>query len=230
MQKLHLKVNNLRKLRKIWIQIFLLVFVLSAHVLVVTSQQQSQQQQQMQQQRELQQQQSPTNLPSSPQKRGGNTDTSKDHCNKTVDIYEDVTSPEVTNTNRNRPLTCWYRFRSFRGAPRDFVMRLNFKKFKVGNLLNATHCEGGYLQIVDGNAKTDVSNRREPGQFCGESEQPQTFISETNAVKIVFHTDNFTDQTYFAFDSRAEQQMEVFNRYGPHPELYPNRRGEVVQG
>ncbi|EDS31948.1 conserved hypothetical protein [Culex quinquefasciatus] len=36
--------------------------------------------------------------------------------------------------------------------------------------------------------------------------------------------------TYFAFDSRAEQQMEVFNRYGPHPELYPNRRGEVVQG
>ena len=50
------------------------------------------------------------------------------------------------------------------------------------------------LQIVDGNAKTDVSNRREPGQFCGESEQPQTFISETSYVKIVFHTDNFTDQ------------------------------------
>jgi hypothetical protein len=47
---------------------------------------------------------------------------------------------------------------------------------------------------VDGNAKTDVSNRREPGQFCGEAEQPQTFISETSYVKIVFHTDNFTDQ------------------------------------
>ncbi|EDS27161.1 conserved hypothetical protein [Culex quinquefasciatus] len=124
----------------------------------------------------------------------GNTDSSKDHCNKTVDIYEDVASPEVTNLNRNRPLTCWYRFRSFRGAPRDWVLRLNFKKFKVGTLLNATHCDGGYLQIVDGNAKTDVSNRREPGQFCGESEQPQTFISETSAVKIVFHTDNFTDQ------------------------------------
>lgn len=37
-------------------------------------------------------------------------------------------------------------------------------------------------------------------------------------------------QTYFAFDSRAEQQMEVYLRYGQHPELYPNRRGEVVQG
>lgn len=41
---------------------------------------------------------------------------------------------------------------------------------------------------------------------------------------------NFFFQTYFAFDSRAEQQMEVYLRYGQHPELYPNRRGEVVQG
>lgn len=51
-----------------------------------------------------------------------------------------------------------------------------------------------FFQIVDGNAKTDVSNRREPGSFCGEAEQPQTFISETSYVKVVFHTDNFTDQ------------------------------------
>lgn len=91
-------------------------------------------------------------------------------------------------------MTCTYRFRSFRGAPRDWVLRLRFKKFKVGQLVNATLCEGGYLQIVDGNAKTDVSNRREPGMFCGEAEQPQTFISETSYVKLVFHTDNFTDQ------------------------------------
>lgn len=40
----------------------------------------------------------------------------------------------------------------------------------------------------------------------------------------------FCQQTYFSFDSRAEQQMEVFLRYGQHPELYPNRRGEIVQG
>lgn len=52
----------------------------------------------------------------------------------------------------------------------------------------------GFSQIVDGNAKTDVSNRREPGMFCGEAEQPQTFISETSYVKILFHADNFTDQ------------------------------------
>ncbi|XP_073812099.1 uncharacterized protein [Musca autumnalis] len=174
---------------------------------------------------------SPSSSIQQPQKRGGGSvDISKDQCNKTVDIFEDVSSPEVNHINVGRPLTCWYRFRTLKGAPRDFVLRLRFKKFKVGTLLNATHCDGGYLQIVDGNAKTDVSNRREPGMFCGEAEQPQTFISETSYVKVMFHTDNFTDQTYFTFDSRAEQQTEVYPRYGPHPELYPNRRGEVVQG
>ncbi|KAL1130808.1 hypothetical protein AAG570_012049 [Ranatra chinensis] len=84
--------------------------------------------------------------------------------------------------------------------------------------------------IVDGNAKTEVSNRKEPGLFCGETEQPQTFISETSFVKLQFHTDNFTDQTYFSFDSRAEQQFDVYLRYGQHPELYPNRRGQIVPG
>jgi hypothetical protein len=41
--------------------------------------------------------------------------------------------------------------------------------------------------------------------------------------------DNFTEQSYFRFDSRAEQQYEVYLRYGQHPELYPNRRGEVSE-
>lgn len=74
-------------------------------------------------------------------------DAVKDQCNKTVDIFEDVSSPEVTTQNVGRPLTCTYRFRTLKGAPRDFVLRLRFKKFKVGNLLNATHCQGGYLQV-----------------------------------------------------------------------------------
>lgn len=72
----------------------------------------------------------------------------KDHCNKTVEIYEEISGPELTHLNRNRPLLCTYRFRSFRGAPRDWVLRIRFKKFKVGNILNATHCDGGYLQVI----------------------------------------------------------------------------------
>ncbi|XP_073975210.1 larval cuticle protein A3A-like isoform X2 [Rhodnius prolixus] len=75
-------------------------------------------------------------------------DVKRDHCNKTVDIYEDVTSPEVTTENWGRPMTCWYRFRSFRGTPRDWILRIRFKKFKIGTLVNATDCQGGYLQTL----------------------------------------------------------------------------------
>ncbi|XP_017875544.1 uncharacterized protein LOC108622278 [Ceratina calcarata] len=154
----------------------------------------------------------------------------RDHCNKTVDISDDVSSPAVTSANWGKPLSCWYRFKGFRGTPRDWILRVRFKKFKVGVLENATTCSGGYLQIVDGNTRTEVSNRKDPGVYCGESEQPQTFISETSFVRVIFHADNFTDQTYFSFDSRSEQQFEVYLRFGPHPELYPNRRGEIVPG
>ncbi|KAK5640813.1 hypothetical protein RI129_009360, partial [Pyrocoelia pectoralis] len=74
------------------------------------------------------------------------TEGKKDHCNKTVDIYEDVSSPEVTSENFGKPLSCWYRFRSFRGTPKDWILRIKFNKFKVGSLLNASHCQGGYMQ------------------------------------------------------------------------------------
>ncbi|XP_062715572.1 uncharacterized protein LOC115264740 isoform X2 [Aedes albopictus] len=100
----------------------------------------------------------------------------------------------------------------------------NKKCYSSGNNHRPIYRHRHRNEIVDGNAKPDVPNRREPGQFCGESEQPQTFIiTKTNAVKIVLRTDNFTELAYFAFESRAEQQMEVFNRYGPHPKLYPIR-------
>jgi hypothetical protein len=77
----------------------------------------------------------------------GPTASTDDHCNKTVDIYVDIQSPPVTRFNRYRPLTCWYRFKSIRGNLKEWVLRLSFKKFKVGTLINSTHCDGGYLQV-----------------------------------------------------------------------------------
>ncbi|XP_053988279.1 uncharacterized protein LOC128881351 [Hylaeus volcanicus] len=151
-------------------------------------------------------------------------------CNKTVDIYDNVSSPAVTSANWGKPLFCWYRFRGYRGSPRDWILRVRFKKFKLGVVENATTCSGGYLQIVDGNTKTGLSNRKDPGMYCGELEQPQTFISETSFVRVIFHAENFTDQTYFSFDTRTEQQFGEYLRHGQHPELYPNRRGEIVPG
>ncbi|KAK0092741.1 hypothetical protein PV326_000706 [Microctonus aethiopoides] len=74
-------------------------------------------------------------------------ESERDHCNKTVDIYEDVSSPAVSIDTWGKPLTCWYRFRAFRGTPRDWILRVRFKKFKVGVLANATTCLGGFLQV-----------------------------------------------------------------------------------
>ncbi|KAK6623805.1 hypothetical protein RUM44_010661 [Polyplax serrata] len=86
-------------------------------------------------------------------KRGGRrrrrTESKPNHCNKTVEIYEDVTSPEVTPENHGKPMLCSYRFRSFRGTPKDWILRIRFKKFKVGVLVNATTCDGGYMQIEE---------------------------------------------------------------------------------
>ncbi|KAI5723733.1 hypothetical protein M8J76_010192 [Diaphorina citri] len=91
-------------------------------------------------------------------------DAKHDHCNKTVDIYEDISSPEVTPETYGRPMTCWYRFRAFRGTPRDWILRIRFKKFKVGTLINATHCHNGYMQEdnIIGN-KLDDNKTRDVG-------------------------------------------------------------------
>ncbi|KAJ8664296.1 hypothetical protein QAD02_005958 [Eretmocerus hayati] len=71
----------------------------------------------------------------------------RERCNKTVEIYEDVSNPVVTPETWGKPLTCWYRFRSFKNTPRDWILRVRFKKFKVGTLVNATTCLGGYMQV-----------------------------------------------------------------------------------
>ncbi|EEB17300.1 hypothetical protein Phum_PHUM460010 [Pediculus humanus corporis] len=70
-------------------------------------------------------------------------------------------SPEVTPENMGKPMLCSYRFRSFRGTPKDWILRIRFKKFKVGVLLNATTCNGGYMQLnikpqkVEGKTKVE---------------------------------------------------------------------------
>lgn len=71
----------------------------------------------------------------------------RERCNKTVDIYDDVSNPPVTSETRGKPLTCWYRFRAFSKNAKDYILRVRFKKFKVGHLVNATTCIGGYLQV-----------------------------------------------------------------------------------
>lgn len=61
-----------------------------------------------------------------------------------------------------------------------------------------------------------------------ENELRWNFENKTTKIILIQYSFTISTQTYFSFDSRAE--TEVYLRYGQHPELYPNRRGEVVQG
>uniref|UniRef100_A0A1B0BRK7 CUB domain-containing protein n=1 Tax=Glossina palpalis gambiensis TaxID=67801 RepID=A0A1B0BRK7_9MUSC len=95
-----------------------------------------------------------------------------------------------------------------------------------------THCP--YQPIIEPSYRNEFPENWYSQQWStrpmrGSQQLLQSVVSLSKQIY------NITDrvhgiETYFTFDSRAEQQTEVYLRYGQHPELYPNRRGEVVQG
>ncbi|PRD29541.1 UNVERIFIED_CONTAM: hypothetical protein NCL1_29079 [Trichonephila clavipes] len=132
-----------------------------------------------------------------------------EHCNRTVDIYQAVSSPPVTDENRNRPLHCSYRIR-VRPARNDWVVFVRFTRMRVGEPSEDRKiCIGGYVQIIDGYRDSNHSNKDDPGHFCGEIDSPKTFVSETPHVKIVLHVDSYSHDTFLQFDANVEQQQEV---------------------
>ena len=79
--------------------------------------------------------------------------------------------------------------------------------------LNLSPSLTGYVQIVDGYTReTNISNRENPGYYCGEIDSPKTFISETPYVKVVFHVDEYRSDTYMHFEANVKQQQEVASR------------------
>ncbi|XP_015922275.2 uncharacterized protein [Parasteatoda tepidariorum] len=153
-----------------------------------------------------------------------------EHCNRTVDIYQSVSSPPVTDENRNKPLHCTYRIR-VRPARNDWVVFVRFIRMRVGEPSEDRHrCLGGYIQIIDGYRDSNHTNKEEPGYYCGEIDSPKTFVSETPHVKIVLHVDSYGHDTFLQFDANVEQQQEVHARYGQYAQLYPHRRGTPVPG
>ncbi|GBN49517.1 hypothetical protein AVEN_236293-1 [Araneus ventricosus] len=135
-----------------------------------------------------------------------------DHCNKTVDIYQAVSSPPVTEFNRGKPLHCSYKIR-VRPVRDDWVVFVRFTRLRVGQPnSNRSQCIGGYVQIVDGYKDSNFSNRDSPGYYCGDIDSPKTFISETPQVKIIFHADSYGTDTFLQFDANVEKQGEVHAR------------------
>jgi hypothetical protein len=91
---------------------------------------------------------------------------SDDRCNKTVDIYQRVSSPPVTDSNRGKPLHCTYRIR-IRPPRDDWIVFVRLIRMKVGELsADREKCVGGYVQIVDGYRETNQSNKDNSGEYC----------------------------------------------------------------
>ncbi|XP_022667420.1 uncharacterized protein LOC111252970 isoform X2 [Varroa destructor] len=157
-------------------------------------------------------------------------DVSSEKCSRTVDIYQSVELPPVTDRNFGKPLHCVYRIR-VRPAREDWVVFVRFTRMRAGvPQEDRQACDGGYIQIVDGYTReTNISNRENPGFYCGEIDSPKTFISETPYVKVVFHADEYGPDTYMQFEATVKQQQEVASRYGQYSNLYPHRRGQPVQ-
>ncbi|CAG0888685.1 unnamed protein product [Cyprideis torosa] len=90
---------------------------------------------------------------------------------------------------------------------------------------------GEVVEIFDGNRHGErLGTDPVAGFFCGEIFHPKTFTSETNMVEIFFHVDSYDENTYFTFDSRAEQEQDLYARFGQNPEMFPHRRGISVKG
>ncbi|CAG0923150.1 unnamed protein product, partial [Notodromas monacha] len=143
----------------------------------------------------------------------------RNRCNKTVDIYEQVSSPPVKDRVLGQPITCTYHLNPFPKKNSEWAITLRFEKFKVGSLVNGTVCSGGYLQILDGrNLTTAVARGPHSGvggaggYFCGEIETSKEYTSESDELYIIFHADNYDEQSYFLFESRAEKQKEIYIR------------------
>lgn len=87
------------------------------------------------------------------------------NCNKTIDTYQSVDQPQLTDFNRNKPITCIYTIR-FQPELSDWLVSLRFTKFRVGEVNNdRSKCVGGYFQIIDGYNNHNFSDRTDSGKY-----------------------------------------------------------------
>ncbi len=86
-----------------------------------------------------------------------------DPCNRTIETYETVSGPPVTELNRGKPLHCFYRIK-VRPLRDDWIVFVRFTRLKVGELSeDRQKCIGGYVQIIDGFIKSNYSNKEHSG-------------------------------------------------------------------
>uniref|UniRef100_T1KS93 CUB domain-containing protein n=1 Tax=Tetranychus urticae TaxID=32264 RepID=T1KS93_TETUR len=63
--------------------------------------------------------------------------------------------------------------------------------------------------------------------FCGEIDMPKNIISETPYVRIIFHSDSYSEDTHFQFSTEVQKQEEHWTKLGQFHKTR-NRRGQLI--
>ncbi|XP_074593984.1 uncharacterized protein LOC141849526 isoform X2 [Brevipalpus obovatus] len=150
-------------------------------------------------------------------------------CNQTVDIYQPISAPNMSEYKANQPLTCVYTIR-VQPELMDWSVSIRFTTFRVGEVsIERDRCERSYFQIIDGYKKMNGSGHTNPGYFCGEIDMPKTIVSETSFVRLIYHSDQYDKQTQFQISTDIQKQDERWNNLG---QLYKirSKRGQAIPG
>lgn len=124
-----------------------------------------------------------------------------------------MTSPEVVESNKGRPMYCTYDFVVHPNDPGD-IIGIEMTRMSIGYYVNATTCFEGFIQIIDGTYDTRQSNRENPGFFCGGPQRTHFFYSETKSLRLVFSTMKHDHNANFELRFRTYTKKEASVRYG----------------
>ena len=148
-------------------------------------------------------------------------------CNKTILESTDIQVPELKPHLFGTPLLCVYQVRTPRQWLGNGVIKLKFLILKVGNLNEDGLCGHRTMTIRDGTGAGSVDH--DFGQFCGETEQIQTYYAENPNVDVVISSDSFDDDIDYEFEVSWVDKKDLPERFGPRPDLFPDIRGNLVE-
>ena len=151
-------------------------------------------------------------------------------CNSSVEMSPGETlrllSPPVSEENQGARFVCWYRIQQ-KDNPLSApgVFRIAVSRFSIGSL-ESSGCVGGYLQIHDSPSPAVNSQL---GFHCGEVEQPQLVVRESESIRLTFFTDTYSRDVEWDFTVQVVSKAEVPERYGSHPAMFPGKVGALVE-
>lgn len=108
------------------------------------------------------------------------------------------------------------------------VVKIEFRRLKLGGLVDGRCSGNAFLKIVDGSAGVT----EDFGRYCGEAEQIRTYYAESANVDVIAATESFADDSLvdYEFLVTAVPKAALRQRFGPRPELFPHARGNRVEG